>query len=323
MGRELAEQRFFSIFVELPSMVKASARARRGSSGGEQPFVLPAISFYFLTLISAVAAFFFFWWVLNDVFVESAWILAAIIAFTSLISAVVLREVVLKIRRNNLLLAQNQLDKNLQKASRLAQTDEEKFTLEKNAAFLYKIKLKSEAANVLDLIPDAHWEVFELCEDYLHRTKHELETVRAGSPRLAALTQGRKQVQSLHKHHLLTWSATESKNLLQQAGSAEQFTDKVEIADKALNILDSALRFYPDEVKLIESASAINEFVTSVKLSNWIKRAEAEVFKGNRNKALNHYRDALFYLARDNVRTRERDLIAERINLEIEKLKVS
>jgi hypothetical protein len=85
--------------------------------------------------------------------------------------------------------------------------------------------------------------------------------------------------------------------------------------------LGSAREFYPDESELLESVSVIEEFIASIKVSHWIELAERSAFKGHYKRAISHYRDALFFLARDNVRVEERELIAEKINLEIEKLR--
>ncbi|MGI8494915.1 MAG: hypothetical protein ACR2L1_06335, partial [Pyrinomonadaceae bacterium] len=95
---------------------------------------------------------------------------------------------------------------------------------------------------------------------------------------------------------------------------------KVEFGTKALNILETAVQFYPDERQLIESVSAIKEFLTTERVAGYIEKAEKAVFKGNRKRALSYYRDALFYLARENIRSGERDLIAEEINKKMRKL---
>ncbi len=251
-----------------------------------------------------------------------SWIPAGIILALILFGAGFLREVVFRARRRNLLLAQQQLDFNLKKVARQNFTlqDKNKLTLDQNAAFLNQILQKSEAANILGKFSDAHWEVFELCDEYLHRITKELETVRTGSPRLAVLNRTREKVQSLHKFHLLTWSASESRALLSEAKDSVVINEKVEIGTKALNILETAIQFYPDEQQLVESVSVIKEFITTEQVASYIEKAEKAVFKGNKKRALNYYRDALFYLARENVRSSEKDLIAENINIKMEKL---
>lgn len=299
-----------------------SLKMRRFHAKNNQPFLLPALSFYVLSVAAALVAFFLTWWILTDSEGEMPWIPAGIILGLILSGAVILREIVFRARRQNLLLAQEQLDFNLKKVIRQKAVSENKnkLTLDRNAAIFEQILQKSEAANVLGKFSDAHWEVFELCDEYLHRINKELETVRSGSPRLAVLQRTREKIQSLHKYHLLIWSASESRVLLNEAKDAAFGGKKVEIGTKALNILETAVQFYPDEDQLVESISAVKEFITTEKVSSYIEKAEKALFKGNKKRALSHYRDALFYLARENIRNSERDLIAEKINQKIEKL---
>lgn len=299
-----------------------SPKKVRRSKNYQQPFWLPASSFYILATAIAAVFFFLMWGVLHNED-EMPWIPAGVIASLILIGAVILREVVLRNRRNQLIWAQERLDFNLKNIYPQTQQvqDENKLTLEKNATILRQIIQKSEAANVLGKFSEVHWEVFELCDEYLHRSKEELQKIGIGSPRLGAIKQGRSKVQALHKLHLLNWSSAESRELIQEAKSSATISKKLELATKAVNILDSAVQFYPDEPKLIESLNAVREFVTTVKISHWIEQAERFAFKGNYNRAISSYRDALFYLGRENIRDAERDLIAAKINQEIEKLR--
>lgn len=300
-----------------------SASARRVSGRRSQPFLLPALSFYMLAALIAVTVFLLTWLILYNAEGGVPWFSAGVIAAAVAVGAVVLREVILRNRRNSLLLAQEKLDFNLKKASgqnfNLARDN--KLTLEKNSIILNQIGQKSDAARVLGKISEAHWEVFELCDEYLHRSEKELETVRVGSPRLAAINRGREQVRALHKFHLLAFSSVESRSLIQEAKASATMNNKLEIAARALNIIESAIGFYPDERQLVESADVVKEFIMTVKVSHWIEQAERAVYRGNRKRALTYYRDALFFLARENARSSERDLIAEKINQEIEKLR--
>jgi tetratricopeptide (TPR) repeat protein len=273
-----------------------------------------------LALAISAAIFFLVWGILHEG-EEMPWIPAGILASVTIAAAVVLREFFLRRARNQFLRAQKRLDYNLTSAAQHKIKEPNKLTLEKNAAILRHIERKSEAARVLGKLPDAHWEVFEVCNEYLQITERELHTVGVGSPRLPALRLGREKIQELHKFHLLTWASVETKTLTQEARIRATIAEKLETAQKALAVLDSALRFYPNESELTESATAVEEFIASIKISHWIEQAERSAFKGNYKRAINHYRDALFYLARENVRSEEREMIAEKINAEIEKLR--
>jgi tetratricopeptide (TPR) repeat protein len=286
-----------------------------------RPFWLPAPAYYILAVAISAAIFFLAWGILHEG-EEMPWIPAGILASITLATAVVVREFFLRRARNRFLRAQNRLDYNLKSAAAQHKNKESnKLTIEQNAAIVRNIERKSEAAKVLGKLPDTHWEVFEICNEYLQITERELQTVGVGSPRLPALRLGREKVQELHKFHLLTWAAVETKTLTQEARIRATIAEKLETAQKALAILDSALEFYPAEAELIESATAVEEFIASIKISHWIEQAERSAFKGNYKRAISHYRDALFYLARENVRNEEREMIAEKINAEIEKLR--
>lgn len=287
-----------------------------------QPFWIPAVQFYFLAALLAAAVFFVVWGIFPEGKEDMSLLPAGIAASLILAAAVVLREMVLPKKRNRLFLAQGQLDYNLKSIQPQKQNlrNENKLTLEKNAAILREITQKSEAASVLGRFSEVHLEVFEFCDEYLQRIAKELETVGIGSPRTVAFRQGRDKVRKLHKIHLLAWSSASSRSIMQEAKASVTISKKLELAAKAVNILDSAIRFYPNEKQLVDSADVVREFIAIVKVSRLIEQAERCVFKENYKRAIKHYRDALFYLERENERSDERDSIAEKIKCEIENL---
>src|SRR5262249_39518694 len=89
----------------------------------------------------------------------------------------------------------------------------------------------------------------------------------------------------------------------------------------ALDCLESALRIYPDEKELRESKNAIYEFIASVKVAHWVELAERSTFKNHYRRAIDRYRDALFYLNQDVVKEEVRKSGTERIEKEIARLK--
>lgn len=284
-----------------------------------RPFWLPASSYYVLAIAAAVAIFFLVWAVLHEGGEEIPWIPAGFIASVILGGAVFLREVVLRNERKKFLLAQKMLDENLRNISTVPRR--KKLSLQENAAFVREIKQKSEAAQIVGKMSERHWEAFEICEEYLRLTEEELKTVGVGSPRLPALRHGRSEVTELHKLHLLSWAEIESRHLTQETKIQLKISDKLESAQKALSVLEFARQFYPDEARLSDSTAAVQNFITSVRVSHWIEQAERAAFKGNNRRAISLYRDALFFLARENVQSSERAAIAEKINFEIENLR--
>ena len=287
-----------------------------------RPFWLPASNYYILAAAVTIASFFLIWGILHDGDDEAPWIPAGIGASLILIGAVFLREIVLRKARNRYLLVQKRLDFTLDNAQLHAKTSapEKKLTLEKNAEIIRQIQKKSEAARVLMKLADGHQEVFKLCSEYLEINRKELETVGAGSPRLAGLLRGREIVREIHKFHLMNWAEIETRQLTQDAKNRGTIAEKTETAQKALGVIETALQYYPDERRLIESEEAVREFVTSIRVSHFIEQAERSAFKGNYKRAVSHYKDALFFLAKENKTNTETDLLTEQINLEIQKI---
>lgn len=296
---------------------------RRNTVRAYRPFWLPASNFYVLTAAVSIAFFFLVWWILHEGNEELPWIPAGITACLVVIGAVFLREIILKKARKRYLLAQHQLDRNIDKISLNSGSfvNPNKITLQQNAAILKEIEKKSEAAQILNSISSGHYEVFEMCNDYLSLNEREMQTVNIGSPRIAALRRGRDIVNRMHRFHLLKWAEIETKRLNNDSNSTVSFTEKVEATQKTLAILDKALRFYPHERSLVDSKQVLLEVITSIKVANWIEKAERAAFKGNNKRAISFYRDALFYLGRENVTNNEKDLIAQKIKTEIEKIR--
>ena len=193
-----------------------------------------------------------------------------------------------------------------------------KFTLEKHGAALKKIQSKSAAAEAANPPNgEAHLEVYRACGDYLEQVETAMPTVHAGSPRLAAFRSGQERVRGLQKHHLLAWAEEESRTLLREAQIRVTTNEKVETAQRALEVLDAALQIYPEERKLAESNIAIHEFIAASYVAHWVELAERAAFKENYEQAVDHYRDALFYLSREAVNETQRQGAAIKIEMEI------
>ncbi len=269
-----------------------------------------------------MAFFFVIWGILHDGGEETPWIPAGIGASIVLGSAVFLREVILRNARTRFLATQRLLDRNLKSYAAHGgdPRNPNKLTVEKNAAVLKAIKQKADAAKVLGKLSPGHWEVFELCTEYLSINEREMKTVGVGSPRLAALRRGKEIVEDFHRYHLLQWAEIEARSLTNEAKLRVKMSDKVETATRALSVIDTARRFYPDDTNLNESADALKEFIASIKVSNWVERAERAVFKGNLKLAKDLYSDALFYLDREQLENEASRSAALRIAGEIERI---
>lgn len=287
-----------------------------------RPFWLPASNYYFLVAGVAIAFFFLAWGILHDGREETPWITAGMGAGVLLILAVILREVILRNARNRYLANQRRLDRSLKSAviptgTRPAAA---KLTIEQNAAIIRAIAKKSEAAKVFASLSDGHREVSDMCREYLSLNAAELARVSVGSPRLPALRKGREVVQGMHHRHLLQWAEIEVRTLTTEARSRAKVNDKIETARRALAVIDAALADYPNEPDLLDSEAVIREFIVSIKVSDWIEKAEKAEFKGNYKRAQALYRDALFYLNREKIASNESLAAAEKIAGEIQRL---
>ena len=287
-----------------------------------RPLWLPASSYYILAAAATVAFFFLVWGIFHEVDGDAPWMIAGVGASFVLSGAVIMREVFWRKARENFLIAERKLDYNLKNLQMPRPSGEEsKISLEKNAAMIRNIEKKSEAARSSGKVSKGHLEMFEICNEYLSMAERQMETAGNGSPRLAGLRRGREIIGELHRYHLLSWAEIESRALTQKARNYATISEKINAAQEALSVLDTALKFYPNESRLSESEAALKTFIGSVKVSHWIEQAERAAFKGNSKRAISLYRDALFFLARENVKPEDREVIAEQINREIECLR--
>jgi hypothetical protein len=280
-----------------------------------KPFWLATSSYVMLVTAAAIAVFCIVWWVMQGEGEESPWIFAGLCACATIGFAVGVRELILR-----KLFVRYQLESDrVERLNRNALVSKGKLTLEKHAAMLKNLEQRSHQASSSAVQPQTHLDLFRSCTDYLARTDKEIRTVTVGSPRLAAFRHGQEVIKTLHKHHLLMWAAGETNILTQEARIRVTISEKIETAQRALSVLESALHYYPDEMQLLDSVRAIKGFIVSVRVSHLTEEAEKEAFKGRYEKAIDFYYDALFYLSREaeNLHENERKMIEKDISLKI------
>lgn len=268
-------------------------------------FWLATSSYVMLATAAALAVFCLVWWLSNGEEEGSEWILAGLCASATIGAAIIVREVILR----KLYIRYRLEQERNERINRNAVASKGKLTLEKHAALLRGLEKKSYETNTSATVPQTHLEMFRSCTDYLARTDREIPMTQVGSPRLAAFKHGQGVVRNLHKHHLLMWAAGESNILTQEAKIRVTISEKIETAQRALSVLESALQYYPQETQLLDSVKAIKSFIVSVKISHLTEEAEKEAFKGRYEKAIDLYYDALFYLSKE-----EKDLDREEKN---------
>ena len=195
------------------------------------------------------------------------------------------------------------------------------FSVSLHSAALRSIQKQSTAADAPSSIPDAHLDVALLCQDFLASTDEVLRSGNFSSEKGVALKAGQERVRALHKHHLLIWARDQSRVLTREAQQKARTSDKIETANKAVECIDSALLMYPNEIELNESKAVIGEFIASVRVAHWVELAERSAFKGHYRRAIDRYKDALFYLNDKAVKDDVRAAGAERIEREIDTLR--
>ena len=282
---------------------------------------MPSSTGYFVVAIALAAALFFvLWWVLVRGGDEAPWLSAGLASSVVLLVALSAREVVMRRAWTRYLLENGIQDtrRSVQSSSRSSRSSSKKgFSTSVHSSALRNIQKQSAAADSPNSTPEAHLDIAQLCQDYLSSTDEAIRSGTYGGEKGIAIRAGQDRVRALHKHHLLTWAKGQTRLLTHEAQQRARTFDKIETANRALDCIDSALRVYPAEAELHESKTAISEFIASVKVAHWVELAERSAFKGHYRRAVDRYRDALFYLNQDAVKPDVRRAGTEKIEAEI------
>jgi len=274
-----------------------------------------------LAIIVSVGLFFGLWWILVSGGDEAPWLPAGLAASVVLLVALSAREVVMRRAWTKYLLENGIPDKRSSRRRESGRSQKRGFSGSVHSAALRAIQKQSTAADAPGSTPEAHLDVAQLCHDYLSSSDEAIRSGSFGSEKGIAIRAGQERVRALHKHHLLTWARGHARTLTHEAQQRARTFDKIETATRALDCIDSALRIYPEEAELHESRVAIGELIASVKVAHWVELAERSAFKGHYRRAIDRYRDALFYLNQDVVKKEVRLAGTEKIEREIEKLR--
>lgn len=283
-----------------------------------RPFWLPASTYYFLVSGVVVGIFFLTWGVLSDGR-EEPWIAAGILASGTMIAAVAVREVIFRIRQKNIYLAQKRLDTSFTiPGSHRGSGHNEKLTVQQNDALIREIRKRSEAAEIFGNQAENHRQVFLLCEEYLSIAQKQLSSVSVSSPRLAALTKGRRRVERLHRHHTLRWAEIEVTRSTSMARERVSPVHKLDDARKALEVVATASAKYPHENVLNESKDVLISLVRSLQFGQMISEAEEFEAKAETGNAERIYQTILRTIDESDHNFRDEDatlraIIAERL----------
>ena len=270
--------------------------------------------------VAALALFFGLWWMLVSGGDEAPWIPAGLAASVVLLVALSAREVVMRRAWTKYLLEQGDpaLRSSGERRRSSSSSSRPRTSSVFSAAWNVIQKQSEEADGAAN--PESHFDVFQLCREYLATTDDALKSNNLLADKRMAIKAGQERVRALQKHHLLTWARNSSRSLTFEAQQRSRTSDKIETANRALHCLESAQKYYPEESDLQESLVAIREFIASVKVGHWVELAERSAFKGHYRRAIERYQDALFYLNKETVKDEVRVPGAERIAREIEAL---
>lgn len=284
---------------------------------------MPSTSGYMLAAgLTAGALFFVLWWMLHGSGDEAPWFPAGLAASVVMLVAAAARQVVMRRAWTRYILEQDRRDPSLNGSSKpRTGTSSKSSKTDVHYAALRAVQRRCAEADASHDLPEAHLEAYHVCKDYLTSTEEALRAGGLGAENRAAVRAGQERVRALQKHHLLVWASISVRAITQDAQRRVQVSDKIETARRALDVIRAALNIYPQERELLESSSAIEGFITSVKVARWVELAERAAFKGQYQRAIGRYRDALFYASRGGLTDEERLVTAERIGREIELLR--
>jgi len=263
---------------------------------------------------AAAALFFILWWMLQAE--ESPWVPAGLAASVVMLVAAFARLLVARRVRN-----QNRHTSHdaHQHAARQPTLNEVMHSTSRHAAALRTLQRHSAVADERDSTEN-HREVYELCTEYLTSADKVLQSPALQADGRVALRAGQERVRELQKHHLLIWARRSARALTHEAQQRVRLYEKVETANRAIDCIDQALKAYPNDAELMISARAVQEFITSSRVAHWVELAERAAFKGHFQRAIDCYRDALYYLGRDGADSASNDA-AERILKEVDILR--
>jgi tetratricopeptide (TPR) repeat protein len=265
---------------------------------------------------ASAALFFVLWWLLQGE--DSPWVPAGLAASMVMLVAASARLAVA--RRARTRYGRGQYGRDWRGPSLAGPSGGVRQSNSLHSAGLRALQKQSADADARDSPPQVHRDLYDLCTDYLSGAEQALQSPSLSASGRLALRAGQERVRGLQKHHLLTWARCSARAFTHEAQQRVRLYEKVETANRALECIDAALKVYPDEEELRISARAVRDFITSSRVAHWVELAERAAFKGYYRRAIDRYRDALYYLSRDGPDS-DREAGAERITREIDLLR--
>ncbi|MGI8656602.1 MAG: hypothetical protein ACR2LC_15465 [Pyrinomonadaceae bacterium] len=298
----------------------------------ETPLRLSSIMRYMFTAgLIAGTIFFALWWLLQANGDETPWVPAGLVAGVVMLIAAAAREVLVRRASTQHLLEQDRHVSATGHTKKHSSSDgsgggRNGTRIARFTSALRSLQQQSAQANTAaNTSPEAHLELYHACKQFLAGVEDVFGSSNArgtgalnNSESRAVLRAGQERARALAKQHLLAWARAASRVLTHDAQRRVLLADKLETAARAFDVIESALKLYPDEPELKSSALAVQELIATIKVAHWVELAERAAFKGQFAKAIDRYQDALFYLSRGALKEESRSEAAERIKLEVE-----
>jgi hypothetical protein len=298
-------------------MSSSGDTVRRRASRSRMP---SSVGYMFAAIVAASVLFIALWWMLFTGGDEAPWITAGLAATLVLVVALSAREVVMRRAWTRYLLEHGGPEHSVRGSVEPGVFRKRTYSATAHTTALRSLQSQSAEADAGSR-PESHLDMFNLCQGFVAKADEALRSNSLTAEKRSIFRAGQERARALEKHHMLTWARESSVALTHEAQRRARMTDKIETAYKALDCLDAALKVYPAEAELNASKSAIWEFIASVKVAHWVELAERAAFKGHYRRAIDRYKDALFYLNRDTSNDEIRIAGAERIGREIEALR--
>ena len=264
---------------------------------------------------AAFSLFFVLWWMLQSE--DHPWVPAGLAASVVMLVAASAREVVMRRVWTRHVLEENS-SPGFNASRRSAPVNAHRKTSFSQTEALRVLEQKSKDADSEGSLPESHLKVFNLCGEFLEIADTSLASPAVSSERRLTVRARQERVRALQKHHMLSWARDSARLLTHQARQQARLHEKLESANRALDCIDTALKSYPDNDELQRSSAAVREFMISSRVAHWVELAQRASFKGRYRRAIDCYRDALFYLTRAGA---EHQVAADQITREIELLR--
>ena len=264
---------------------------------------------------AAASLFFVLWWMLQSE--DHPWVPAGLAASVVMLVAASAREVIMRRAWTRHVLEENAAH-GFNASRRSVSGSAQRQPAFSQTEALRVLEQKSKEAVSEGSLPESHLKVFQLCGEFLETADRSLASPSVSTERRLTVRARQERVRALQKHHMLLWARDSARLLTRQAHLQARLHEKIESANRALDCIETALKSYPDNEELRRSSTAVRDFMTSSRVAHWVELAQRATFKGRYRRAIDCYRDALFYLTRAGP---EHQVAADQITREIELLR--